>query len=220
MFVRHYCFIIFLSISWLLQASDAFLGAEEWKSGITWKIPRTVEPGPRGRPPQDAIVLFDGKDMGAFEGGENWQLREGYVVADKNGIASRQAFGDCQLHLEFASPPEDKGTGQGKGNSGLYLMGRYEVQILDSYENETYPDGQAAAIYKQSPHWSTQAVLPVHGRTWIFFFVRHDFQIPEHFCDLQQSRSWKFLGTWKKYVNSAIVRIRMGRGTGRMRRFQ
>ena len=151
MLVRQCCFFIFLCISWLLQASTAFLGAEEWKSGITWKIPRTVEPGPEGRPPQDAIVLFDGKDMGAFEGGENWQLREGYVVADKNGIASRQAFGDCQLHLEFASPPEDKGTGQGKGNSGVYLMGRYEVQILDSYKNETYPDGQAAAIYKQSP---------------------------------------------------------------------
>ena len=146
----HCSFALFLAMFWL-HSSDTFVRAQEWKSGITWKVPRSVEPGSSGGPPEDAIVLFDGKDMSAFDGGENWKIRDGYVSADKNGITSRQAFGDCQLHLEFASPPEDKGTGQGKGNSGIYLMGRYEVQILDSYKNETYPDGQAAAIYKQSP---------------------------------------------------------------------
>ncbi|MEC7697011.1 MAG: family 16 glycoside hydrolase [Planctomycetota bacterium] len=145
----HY-FIYLLSLSWLLT-SNTLLCGQEWKSGITWKVPQTVSPGPVGGPPEDAIILFDGKDMSAFEGGENWRVRDGYVVADKNGISSRQAFGDCQLHLEFASPPGDKGTGQGRGNSGIYLMGRYEVQILDSFDNPTYPDGQAAAIYKQSP---------------------------------------------------------------------
>ena len=144
------CSILLFLIAFWMQAT-ATVRADEWKSGIRWKVPQTVEPGPVGGPPQDAIILFDGKSMSAFEGGENWKIQDGYVVADKNGITTRQPFGDCQFHLEFASPPEDKGTGQGRGNSGIYLMGRYEVQILDSYRNETYPDGQAAAIYKQSP---------------------------------------------------------------------
>lgn len=125
--------------------------AEEWKSDTEWIKPSVVDPGPAGGPPADAIVLFGGKDMSAFVGGENWKLAEGYVVADKGGITTKQPFGSCQLHLEFASPLEDKDPGQGRGNSGIYLMGRYEVQILDSFKNDTYPDGQAAAIYKQSP---------------------------------------------------------------------
>ena len=143
--------LVYLFIAIFLLAVDKPLRGQEWKSGISWKVPPTVSPGPVGGPPHDAIILFDGKDMSAFEGGENWRLGDGYVVSDKNGISSRQAFGDCQLHIEFASPPEDQGIGQGRGNSGIYLMGRYEVQILDSFENPTYPDGQAAAIYKQSP---------------------------------------------------------------------
>lgn len=125
--------------------------AEEWISGIPWVLPDVIDPGPVGGPPKDAIVLFNGSDMSAFEGGEKWRIEQGYVVADQGGITTKQAFGSCQLHLEFASPPEDKGRGQGKGNSGIYLMSKYEVQILDSYENDTYPDGQGAAIYKQSP---------------------------------------------------------------------
>ena len=127
------------------------VAAQEWKSGIEWKKPNVVDPGDSSRPPADAIILFDGEDMSAFEGGEKWKLQDGYVVADVAGIATKQPFGSCQLHFEFASPPEDQDEGQGRGNSGIYLMGRYEVQILDSYQNETYPDGQAAAIYKQSP---------------------------------------------------------------------
>ena len=127
------------------------VAAQEWKSGIEWKKPNVVDPGDSSRPPADAIILFDGEDMSAFEGGEKWKLQDGYVVADAAGIATKQPFGSCQLHLEFASPPDDPDEGQGRGNSGIYLMGRYEVQILDSYQNETYPDGQAAAIYKQSP---------------------------------------------------------------------
>ena len=141
--------LAFFILFWITDASVFW--ADEWQSGIEWKVPRVVDPGPVGGPPADAVILFDGKDMSAFEGGEKWRVKDGHVVADMNGIASRQPFGDCQLHLEFASPPEDKGAGQGRGNSGIYLMGRYEVQILDSYKNETYPDGQAAAIYKQSP---------------------------------------------------------------------
>lgn len=144
---KNYSFFTLVFLSILTLAASA----EEWTSGIQWEKPAVVDPGPVQGPPADAIILFDGKDMSAFEGGEKWKIQDGYVVADGAGINTKQPFGSCQLHLEFASPPEDQDQGQGRGNSGIYLMGRYEVQILDSYQNETYPDGQAAAIYKQSP---------------------------------------------------------------------
>src|SRR5262245_56494245 len=115
---------------------------QEWKSGIVWPEPKVIDPGPAGGPPADAVVLFDGKDLSKWVGGENWLVENGYAVGRKNGITTKDSFGDCQLHLEFACPAEVRGSGQGRGNSGAYLMNRYEVQILDSYENKTYFDGQ------------------------------------------------------------------------------
>jgi hypothetical protein len=129
--------------------------ADEYKSGIVWPMPAIVDPGAAAdqpaTAPSDAIVLFDGKDLSAWEGGENWLVADGAATAAKGGLTSKQAFGDCQLHLEFATPSEVKGSGQGRGNSGVYLMNRYELQILDSYDNTTYYDGQCGAIYKQQP---------------------------------------------------------------------
>lgn len=125
--------------------------AKEWTSGIKWQHPPIVDPGGPQQAPSDAIVLFDGENCDAFVGGENCKIEDGAFTIGQGGISTKQDFGDIQLHLEFATPAEVKGNGQGRGNSGVYLMGRYEVQILDSYENETYYDGQAAAIYKQSP---------------------------------------------------------------------
>jgi hypothetical protein len=126
--------------------------------------PRIVTPGTfgtqetPGTPPSDAIVLFDGTDLSAFKsartgGPATWKVENGYVeVVDKAGyIETRQAFGDVQLHVEFRTPTPPKDKSQGRGNSGIFFMGRYEVQVLDSYENETYPDGQAAAAYGQYP---------------------------------------------------------------------
>ena len=108
-----------------------------------------------GKPPSDAIVLFDGKDLSALEsvkgGPAEWKVAEGYFeVAPHTGdIKTKQAFGDCQLHVEWAAPNPPHGQDQDRGNSGVYLMSLYEVQVLDSYQSETYPDGQAAAIYGQ-----------------------------------------------------------------------
>ena len=124
---------------------------DEYKSGIVWPEPPVVEPGEGQAAPADAIVLFDGENLDAWEGGEKWQIAEGVATAAGGDITTKEKFGDCQLHLEFATPAEVKGEGQGRGNSGVYLMGRYEVQILDSFENETYFDGQCGAIYKQQP---------------------------------------------------------------------
>lgn len=128
-----------------------FAWQREYKSGIIWPEPPAVDPGGPEQAPADAIVLFDGGDMSEWKEGDNWIVEDGVATAAKSGITSKREFGDCQVHLEFASPAEVKGEGQGRGNSGLYLMGRYEVQILDSYDNETYFDGQCASVYKQSP---------------------------------------------------------------------
>jgi hypothetical protein len=121
------------------------------------KEPTVITPGAKpGDPPSDAIVLFDGKDLSGWrsvrDGGDaKWQVREGYMeVMPRTGdIATKQEFGDCQLHIEWATPSVVKGEGQGRGNSGIFLMDRYEVQVLDSYNNATYFHGQAGSIYKQ-----------------------------------------------------------------------
>lgn len=113
--------------------------------------PDVVVPGQDSAPPSDAVVLFDGTHLDAWNGGP-WRLVDGVMeVNGKGSISTKEQFGDCQLHIEWASPAEVKGDSQGRGNSGVYLMGRYEVQILDSHDNKTYADGQAAAIYGQRP---------------------------------------------------------------------
>jgi len=113
--------------------------------------PRVIEPGP---PPSDAIVLFDGKDLSQWNGDRNgpakWEIKNGVATVNGTGsISTKQEFGDCQLHVEWATPEKVEGEGQGRGNSGILLQGRYEVQVLDSYINKTYYHGQAGAIYKQ-----------------------------------------------------------------------
>src|SRR6266699_1534302 len=125
--------------------------AEQGEIPAPKEEPRVIDPGP---PPADAIVLFDGKDLSRWQNDKGaaarWEINDGVATVNGTGsIATRQSFGDCQLHLEWASPAVVKGNGQGRGNSGVYLSGRYEVQVLDSYNNKTYYHGQAGAIYKQ-----------------------------------------------------------------------
>jgi hypothetical protein len=127
------------------------LAAHEFESGIKWLEPRIVDPGPVGGHPADAVVLFDGKDLSQWKGGDAWEIRDGYAITRKHDISTKEAFGDCQLHIEWATPDKVVGSGQGRGNSGVYMMGLYEVQVLDSYINKTYFDGQAGSIYKQHP---------------------------------------------------------------------
>jgi hypothetical protein len=103
--------------------------------------------------PSDATVLFDGKDLANWVNAKGeptkWIIRDGYMESVKGagGVSSRQQFGSCQLHVEFATPSVVTGSGQGRGNSGVFLQGMYEIQVLDSYENKTYPDGQCGALY-------------------------------------------------------------------------
>lgn len=129
----------------------AYTGAQEYLPGVEWPKPPIITPGKApGDPPSDATILFDGKDLSAWENGENWNVEDG-VATNKPGagyIVSKQRFGDSQLHIEWSAPTKVEGEGQGRGNSGVFF-GPYELQVLDSYENETYYDGQASAIYKQ-----------------------------------------------------------------------
>ena len=125
--------------------------------------PRIVAPGTEstqekaGRPPADAVVLFDGTSLEGWASMDGspakWKLEGGCMeVAPKTGnIKSKAEFGDCQLHVEWAAPTLVKGESQGRGNSGVFLMGRYEIQVLDCYDNPTYPDGTTAAIYGEFP---------------------------------------------------------------------
>lgn len=100
-------------------------------------------------PPADAKVLFDGKDASNFT--SPWKVVDGAMVADKADTFSKQSFGSCQLHIEWRVPADRRVIGQIGGNSGVFLMGLYEVQVQESHTNVTYADGQAAAIYGQTP---------------------------------------------------------------------
>jgi hypothetical protein len=142
----------------------------EYKSGVVWPEPVVVTPGKDNGPPSDAVVLFDGKDLSRWNNGDKWIIKDGYAIAAKTGITTKDSFGDCQLHLEFASPEEVRGKGQGRGNSGIYIMGRYEVQILDSYQNETYFDGQCGSLYKQHPPLVNACRKPGEWQTYDIVF--------------------------------------------------
>ncbi|HEY0679484.1 MAG TPA: DUF1080 domain-containing protein [Chitinophagaceae bacterium] len=127
------------------------------KSTEVWEpIPKIVVPGSHDHlPPSDAIVLFNGKDFSEWttENGSSikWKIDDNAMVVTKGSgnINTKKKFGDCQLHIEWRTPNVIEGQGQGRGNSGVFLMGRYEIQVLDSYNNRTYSNGQAGSVYKQ-----------------------------------------------------------------------
>ena len=156
----------------------------EWRMAIDWPRPSVVDPGPASAAPApvpaDAIVLFDGKNLDAWQGGENWPVADAVATAGKGTIQTKQGFGDCQLHVEFRLPAAATGKGQGRGNSGVFLMGQYEIQILDSFEDGTdgpltYPDGQCGALYKQQPPAVNACRRPGEWQTFDILFTRPRF---------------------------------------------
>lgn len=144
--------LVALSVSLLVAGALAcrMVGREN-RSSSEGAEPVVVDPGEPGRLPSDAIVLFDGRDLSQWRNAENWIVKDGVAIVGvgAGGITTKRAFGDCQLHLEWATPSVVEGSGQGRGNSGVYLQERYEIQVLDSYQNKTYPDGMAGAVYGQ-----------------------------------------------------------------------
>ena len=156
--------------------------------GAPWRVhdgtrpqPAIVMPGTAstqlalGQPPSDAVVLFDGTGLSRWEGTDGpaqWLVQDGYMeVNGTGGIKSVEVFGDCQLHLEFAVPTEIHGSSQGRGNSGVFLQGLYEIQVLDGYENPTYADGTTAAIYGQYPPLVNACRKPGEWQVYDIFFV-------------------------------------------------
>ena len=175
------CAFIILTLLVLQPA----LAQEGWKiHDLNRPAPTVVTPGAQNLPvppPSDAVVLFDGTDLSEWEatdGSETmWVLKDGVMesVAGAGYIQTRKAFGDVQLHIEWASPSNVIGNSQGRGNSGVFLMGKYEVQVLDSYNNPTYPDGQAGAVYGQSPPLVNASRGPGEWQTYDIIFRRPRF---------------------------------------------
>jgi 3-keto-disaccharide hydrolase len=174
--------------------------------GTQWKVhdgarpqPRIVTPGPSfsqlAAAPSDATVLFDGKDLSKWQSGEadaKWKIVEGCMMSVRGAgnIRTRDKFPDFQLHLEFATPAEVSGASQGRGNSGVLINGMYEVQVLDSYKNPTYPDGQAGAIYGQTPPLVNASKPPGEWQTYDIFF---------------ESPQWDSAGQLIKKANVTVI---------------
>ena len=155
--------------------------------GTQWHVhdsdrpqPRVITPGAgfthQAPAPSDAIVLFDGKDLSKWAHADGspakWKIEDGYMeVVPKSGILrTKDKFGDFQLHLEFATPAEVKGDGQGRGNNGVNIWGKFEVQVLDSYNNPTYADGGAGALYGQYPPLINASKPPGEWQTYDIIF--------------------------------------------------
>ena len=167
-----------------LQLRGTKHASGEWRMAIEWPRPKVVDPGPAAeRPapiPADAVVLFDGHDMSAWQNGDDWKVADGVVTVGKGQIVSKQGFGDCQVHVEFRLPSPATGKGQGRGNSGVFLMGKYEIQVLDSFEDGsdgplTYPDGQCGALYKQRPPAVNACRKPGEWQSYDILFTRPRF---------------------------------------------
>src|ERR1051326_8697076 len=152
-----FCFVlvvVILSVSIKAQVREV---GDPKLSEVWQPEPRVITPGKTSQDaPSDAIVLFSGRDLSQWQdakgGDAKWKLKDDYwqIAPGTRIIQTRQKFGDCQLHIEWKTPDTVKGDGQGRGNSGIFLMGLYELQVLDNFHNRTYSNGQAGSIYKQS----------------------------------------------------------------------
>jgi hypothetical protein len=126
--------------------------------------------------PSDATALIGSRDdLGAWQmmdgSPATWTIKNGIVETGKGLMRTRAEYADCQLHVEFATPSVVKGDGQGRGNSGVFLLGKFEIQVLDSYKNPTYPDGQAAAMYGQYPPLVNASRPPGEWQTYDIVFA-------------------------------------------------
>ena len=132
-------------------------------------------PAAPGQPPSDAVVLFDGHDLTQWQDGQGhpapWKVADGVMVSTGSDIQTKQEFGDVQVHVEFCEPSLPDRHGQGRGNSGVFLQGRYEVQVLDSYRSQTYPDGMLGAVYGQHPPLVNAARPPGEWQVYDIVFT-------------------------------------------------
>ncbi len=183
--VRRATGISLLLFGTLSGGGSSRVAAQQWKQHDPARPhPPAVQPAPAGPavlPPADAIVLFDGHGLGAWQSAKDgpaaWKLAGDYmeVSPGQGAIHTRDGFGDVQLHVEWATPPTTEGSDQEPGNSGVFLMGMYEVQVLDSWHNVTYADGQAGAIYGEFPPMVNASRPPGQWQTYDIVFTRPRF---------------------------------------------
>jgi hypothetical protein len=184
---RMRCSILGLAVLLLAAALSGTPGDLTAQEAPAWPMhspdrpqPRSVEPGAHAgsvAPPSDAIVLFDGGSLAEWHSdGEpaRWRTGEDYfeVKPGTGGLSTRRNFGSVQLHIEWMAPCPPQGSGQDRGNSGVFMMSRYEVQILDSWQNPTYPDGQAASLYGQHPPLVNASRPPGEWQSYDIIFRR------------------------------------------------
>lgn len=168
-----------LALSALAQERDALPPPAETE--VWAPEPAVVAPGAHGKAPSDAIVLFDGTDLSQWTGRAGkvaWTLADGVLTVDPGTgpISTVEGFGDVQLHIEWRTPTAIVGEGQGRGNSGVFLMERYEVQVLDSHDNPTYVNGQAASVYKQHVPLVNASLPPGAWQTYDIVFMAPRFR--------------------------------------------
>jgi Domain of Unknown Function (DUF1080) len=143
---------LFFAVALVAALSPASAQQGDPKLTEVWQPVRIVTPGQNAAPPSDAVVLDDPSQWQHQDGTPTkWTVSGGALTVAKGtgDLHTKRAFGDCQLHIEWRTPAQVAGRGQDRGNSGVYLQSRYELQVLDSYDNPTYANGQAASIYKQ-----------------------------------------------------------------------
>ncbi|MBL7829126.1 MAG: DUF1080 domain-containing protein [Saprospiraceae bacterium] len=170
--------LIFLSA---FAAQVAFAQITDPKATEVWDpAPKVIEPANGSAAPSDAIILFNGKNLSEWVSHKNntidapWTVNADGSMTVKPGtgdIETKKSFGDCQLHLEFKAPEEVKGEGQGRGNSGVFLQNRYEVQVLDCFRNKTYSNGQTGSIYKQSMPLVNACLAPGQWQTYDILYT-------------------------------------------------
>lgn len=170
-----------LSLTALAISGCLFLNAQQQKnpeSTEIWEpVPPIVTPGEGTLAPSDAIVLFDGRNFDQWQNSKGeavaWTLENGAMTVKPGSgtIQTKRGFGDCQLHVEFRAPIVVKGEGQGRGNSGIFLQGLYEIQVLDCFNNKTYPNGQTASVYKQSIPLANACKKPGDWQTYDIIYT-------------------------------------------------
>ena len=210
--------------------------------GTKWHVhdgarpqPKIVTPGSWNQekriiePPSDAIVLFDGTDLSKWKSGNGeakWKVENGYAEINKTGdIQTKDEFGpDLQLHFEWMSPEPPSGSGQGRGNSGIFLFGRYEIQVLDNFDNATYPDGQATAIYGQTPPLVNASRKPGEWQTYDIIFngprfkdgkvekpafvtILHNGVLTQNHTQLIGDTPHRAVGTYKAHGEKGPIRL-------------
>jgi hypothetical protein len=171
-----------------LSAAFTALGQTPRKQGdsklteVWTPVPKVIEAGKTDvQPPSDAIILFNRKDASAWLDKDGkpvtWKVEDNVFIVNpfSGDIHTKQSFGDCQLHIEWRTPKTVSGSGQDRGNSGVFLMGRYELQILDSYNNPTYSNGQAGSIYKQRMPLVNVSRSPGEWQSYDIIFIAPQF---------------------------------------------